>query len=529
MVMSPGTIVGGYRIERVLGAGGMGTVYLAKHPSLPRMDALKVLSTEMSRNDEFRGRFQREANLVAGLDHPNIVSVHNRGEENGQLWIAMQYVEGTDASAEQKRDPAAMTPLRALRIIAEIGRGLDYAHRKGLLHRDVKPANFLLATADAEDERALLADFGVAKSTEDATELTQTGSFVATIAYAPPEQLSGLPLDHRADIYSLACSFFKLLTGQNPYPATQPALVMMGHLHEPPPRPTALNPQLPAALDQVIAVAMAKEPAQRYNSCREFTDALANALTPGWNPQSTNTSPTYPIHIAPPGFYGNAGDPTQNHTAPSGPGQIQPPRKSRKGIYAGVAALAVVALATGIGVAVSTGNDKPGVQADVTVTRGEPTTSTGVPTSSLAPLPKARSENPGFAGKTITLVDVAQSTLNNKYSIYLDGTEQAKFLEDLGFVYNLEYKRNGDEPSPRPVEGYSALKVADDSYIVAVRSDEKAGNGGLLGLPSAITSARAIVIPLDDAAAVAAMRTWSPESEQVLISKLVPALRKVIK
>ncbi|WP_067711746.1 protein kinase domain-containing protein [Nocardia yamanashiensis] len=529
MVMSPGTIVGGYRIERVLGAGGMGTVYLAKHPSLPRMDALKVLSTEMSRNDEFRGRFQREANLVAGLDHPNIVSVHNRGEENGQLWIAMQYVEGTDASAEQKRDPAAMTPLRALRIVAEIGRGLDYAHRKGLLHRDVKPANFLLATADAEDERALLADFGVAKSTEDATELTQTGSFVATIAYAPPEQLSGLPLDHRADIYSLACSFFKLLTGQNPYPATQPALVMMGHLHEAPPRPTALNPHLPQALDHVIAVAMAKDPAQRYNSCREFTDALANALTPGWNPVSTNTSPTYPIQVAAPGFYG-AGDPTQNHTAPSGPGRTVAgtPRKSRKGLLAGAAALAVVALAAGIGVVVATGGDDTDVHADITVSRGASTTEVS-PSVAVPPLPKARSDNPAFEGKTITLVDVTQSTLSNKYSIYLDGTEQAQFMKDLGFVYNLEYKRQGDEPSPRPAEGYSSLKVTDDSYIVAVRSDEKAGNGGLLGLPSAITSSRAVVIPLDDAAAVAAMRTWSPESEQVLISKLVPALRKVIK
>ncbi|WP_280390232.1 protein kinase domain-containing protein, partial [Nocardia wallacei] len=124
MAMSPGTIVGGYRIERVLGAGGMGTVYLAKHPSLPRMDAIKILGGELSSNGEFRGRFEREANLAAGLDHPNIVSVYNRGEENGQLWIAMQYVEGTDASAELARDPHAMTPLRALRIVTEVGKGL---------------------------------------------------------------------------------------------------------------------------------------------------------------------------------------------------------------------------------------------------------------------------------------------------------------------------------------------------------------------------------------------------------------------
>ncbi|QIS09057.1 serine/threonine-protein kinase [Nocardia arthritidis] len=323
MAMSPGTIVGGYRIQRVLGQGGMGTVYLAKHPSLPRMDALKVLSAELSQDREFRGRFEREANLAAGLDHPNIVSVYNRGEEHGQLWIAMQYVDGTDASAELARDPHSMNPLRALRIISEVGKGLDYAHRKGLLHRDVKPANFLLSAADGEEERVLLTDFGVAKSSDDTTELTQTGSFVATIAYAPPEQLSGAPLDHRADIYSLACSFFKLLTGRNPYPSTQPALVMMGHLHEPPPVATAVNPGLPAAVDHIFAKAMAKNPAERYSTCREFTDAAANALKPGYNPVSTNTSPPTPSRSStrtarPP----TPGQPTR--TPPTPPVRTQP-------------------------------------------------------------------------------------------------------------------------------------------------------------------------------------------------------------
>ncbi|MFE3446424.1 serine/threonine-protein kinase [Nocardia sp. NPDC059180] len=269
---------------RALGAGGMGAVYLAKHPSLPRMDALKVLSPELSRDREFRVRFEREANIAAGLDHPNIVSVYNRGDENGQLWISMQYIEGTDASAVTADDPHSMTPLRALRIITEVGKGLDYAHRRGLLHRDVKPANFLLSSPDSgEDERVLLTDFGVAKAADDASELTKTGNLLATIAYAPPEQLSGQPLDHRADIYSLACSLFKLITGQNPYPGAQPAMVMMGHLHQPPPLATAVNPGLPAALDQVFAKALAKQPGDRFNSCREFTDAAADSLVPGHN------------------------------------------------------------------------------------------------------------------------------------------------------------------------------------------------------------------------------------------------------
>ncbi|WP_245720405.1 serine/threonine-protein kinase [Nocardia uniformis] len=521
--MSPGTIVGGYRIERVLGSGGMGTVYLAKHPQLPRMDALKVLSADLSRDAEFRGRFEREANIVAGLDHPNIVSVHNRGEEHGQLWIAMQYIEGTDASAEQKRDPHSMTPLRALSIVTQVGKGLDYAHRKSLLHRDVKPANFLLSTAkDDDEERALLADFGVAKSAEDTVELTQTGSFVATIAYAPPEQLSGQPLDHRADIYSLACSFFKLITGQNPYPATQPALVMMGHLHEPPPRATSVNPHLPGAIDYIFARALAKNPAERFNTCREFTDAAANALTPGHNPVRTNTSPTYPVQVPPPGML-RPNYETGPHTAtsissPHHPIPTPAPAKSRRGLLLGAGAATVaVALAAGIGVWALNGDASTG-------NTGAAATSTA--TTAQTPKDRARQENPGFQGKTITMVDVTDS---KNFSIYLGGTPQTQFLTDLGFVYNLSFTRQGDEPSPRPSTEYGELKAPDDSYIIAVRSDEKAGGGGLLGLPYQITGSRAAVIPLDDAAAVAAMRNWTPDSEQVLLSKLVPVLHDRIK
>ncbi|MFE3256019.1 serine/threonine-protein kinase [Nocardia sp. NPDC059229] len=526
MAMSPGTIVGGYRIVRVLGSGGMGTVYLAKHPELPRMDALKVLSSDLTANEEFRGRFEREANVVAGMDHPNIVSVHNRGEENGRLWIAMQYVEGTDASAELKRDPAAVPPLRALSIVTQIGRGLDYAHRRGLLHRDVKPANFLLSSVDGEDERALLADFGVAKSTEDTTELTQTGSFVATIAYAPPEQLSGRPLDHRADIYSLGCSFFKLLTGRNPYPATQPALVMMGHLHEPPPRATDVDPHLPATLDDIFARVMAKNPAERFNSCREFTDAATAALVPGYNPVSTTTSPTYPIQVAPPSLLRSGGETTGGiPLSASEPTETGPTPRNRNRLYIGIGA-AVVAVALAVGIAiVATGGETS--SATTASSAGASATTTVDP--NLSPVDKARKDNPAFAGKTVTMVDVTGAQFNTKYSIYLAGTPQAKFLESLGFVYNNEYQPKGDEASPRPSDGYGSLTVPDDSYIIAVRSDEKAGGGGLLGLPNEITSSRAIVVPLDDPAAVAALRSWTPDSTQTLVNKLVPVLHNRIK
>src|SRR5690606_37304128 len=159
-----------------------------------------------------------------------------------------------------------------------------------------KPANFLLSESE-DEERIYLTDFGVAKATDDASELTQTGNFLATIAYAPPEQLTGQALDHRADIYSLACSLFKLLTGRNPYPAPQPAMVMMGHMYEPPPSATSVKPDLPAAIDHVFAKAMAKNPVERFNSCREFTDAAYEAFNVGRYPARSQAAPVSPVPI----------------------------------------------------------------------------------------------------------------------------------------------------------------------------------------------------------------------------------------
>ncbi|GAB2562751.1 serine/threonine-protein kinase [Nocardia heshunensis] len=279
MNIGPGSILGGYRIERALGSGGMGTVYLAAHPALPRHDAIKVLWPHMAADPEFRARFEREANLAATLDHPNIVAVQNRGEDQGCLWIALQYVAGTDAATAQTHDPASMTPMRVLHITTEIAKALDHAHHHGMLHRDVKPANFLLAPQPQGPERVLLADFGIAKPTDGSTELTRTGAFMATVAYASPEQLSAGKLDPRSDQYSLACSFYRLLVGQNPYPGTEALNVMLAHLNEPPPRITALRPALPPALDGVLAKALAKDPAHRFATCLEFTTATMEAMS----------------------------------------------------------------------------------------------------------------------------------------------------------------------------------------------------------------------------------------------------------
>ncbi|MGK8522388.1 protein kinase domain-containing protein [Nocardia asteroides] len=276
-MLASGDVFAGYVIERQLGRGGMGSVYLAKHPRLPRMTALKLLNREMFFDKEVRARFEREADLVAQLDHPNIVTVYDRGLEDEQLWISMQYIDGIDAASV---DPKSLPPERAVQIIKETADALDYAHGSGVLHRDVKPANILLARSSAgRGERVYLTDFGIARLRDDTGHLTQTGTFTATLAYASPEQLTGVSLDHRSDQYSLACSLFWLFTGTGPFSATNPAAVIQGHLQGAPPALSSVRPGLPFALDGVLAKAMAKRPDDRYGSCAEFAAAAKQALT----------------------------------------------------------------------------------------------------------------------------------------------------------------------------------------------------------------------------------------------------------
>ncbi|WP_433194047.1 serine/threonine-protein kinase [Nocardia sp. CA-107356] len=276
----PGTVFAGYVIERVLGSGGMGAVYVAKHPRLPRRDALKVLSDDHSTDAEFRARFIREAELAARLDHPNIVAVHDRGVQDGRLWIAMQFVDGIDAAQLIRRGPAELTPDRALHIIDAAARGLDEAHRVGMLHRDVKPANILLQPRPGQPDRVYVTDFGIARAAIETTALTEVGSVLATLAYAAPEQLMAGQVDHRADVYALGCTLFELLTGQKPFPRTTAVAVMQAHIQDPPPRATAANPALPQAIDDVIARAMAKNPEHRHPSCGALADAAAAAFVP---------------------------------------------------------------------------------------------------------------------------------------------------------------------------------------------------------------------------------------------------------
>jgi len=277
MPVSVGELFAGFTILRVLGAGGMGTVYLAAHPRLPRQDALKVLPGEWTADPQYRARFLREAELTASLSHPNILGVHDRGEYDGQLWISMDFVGGTDASRlVREQHPEGLPADQALEIITAVAAALDYAHQRGLLHRDVKPANILL---DPDAQRIFLADFGIARLIDDPSGLTATNMAVGTMAYAAPEQLRGEPLDGRTDQYALACTAFDLLTGAPPYVDSNPAVVITKHVAAPVPSLGERRPEL-AALDPVLAKAMAKSPADRFASCRDFARELSNQLSP---------------------------------------------------------------------------------------------------------------------------------------------------------------------------------------------------------------------------------------------------------
>ncbi len=278
MPLVDGQMIAGYTILRSLGAGGMGEVYLAQHPRLPRRDALKVLSATVCSESEYRQRFDREADIAATLWHPHIVEVHDRGDVDGQPWISMDYVEGIDVGRLlAERYPDGMPPDEVLRIVTAVADALDYAHQRGLLHRDVKPANVLMANPDTEAERIMLADFGIARWIGEPSALTGTNMTVGTVAYAAPEQLKGEEIDGRADQYALAATAFQLLTGTPPFQHSNPAVVISQHLTADPPAIGTRRPEL-SSLGPIFDKALAKSPDDRYDRCIDFARALAHHI-----------------------------------------------------------------------------------------------------------------------------------------------------------------------------------------------------------------------------------------------------------
>jgi serine/threonine protein kinase len=266
-------VFGGYRIEAVAGRGGMGVVYRAVQLDLGRPVALKLIAADRAADPDFRERFQRESRMAAAIDHPNVVPVHGAGEEDGQLYLVMRYVRGTDLHALIKRE-GPLAPDRAAAIVAQVASALDAAHAAGLVHRDVKPANVLLG-GSGRQEHAYLSDFGLTRLLASETQLTETGQWMGTIDFSAPEQLSALRLDARADVYSLGCVLHAALVGTPPFPRSTFPATLLAHMQDPIPRPSERG--APAGFDRVMARALAKDPEGRYPSAGDLGRAASAA------------------------------------------------------------------------------------------------------------------------------------------------------------------------------------------------------------------------------------------------------------
>src|SRR5262245_11690511 len=265
--LSSGATVGDFRIESLLARGAMAEVYRARGEGGQPV-ALKLLDPTLAHDDRFRQRFARESELAATLEHPNIVATLGSGEDAGRLYLALELIDGPDLR-EVLRQDRRLEPDRATAIVEQAAAGLDAAHRAGLVHRDVKTGNILLRTGD-DAEHVFVCDFGLARHVSSVSSLTGERGFVGTIDYVPPEQIENGTVDARADVYSLGCVLYECLTGVRPFERDSELAVIFAHLNEPPPKATDLRPELPAAFDEVIATALAKNPDERYSSCGEL-------------------------------------------------------------------------------------------------------------------------------------------------------------------------------------------------------------------------------------------------------------------
>ncbi|HEY1967837.1 MAG TPA: serine/threonine-protein kinase, partial [Pseudonocardia sp.] len=287
----PAQLFGPYRLEELLGRGGMGEVWRAFDTVKKRTVALKRLPAVLAADREFQARFRREAELAAALSEPHIIPIHDFGDVDGQLFIDMRLVEGSDL-ATVLTEHGPLSPVRAVSIIGQVACALDAAHAAGLIHRDVKPSNILLS--GTAHDFAYLIDFGIARSAGGATAMTATGATIGTMDYIAPERLLTGRCDHRSDVYALGCVLYETLTGAPPFPGLSADAQMYHHVHTPPPLPSAHRPDLLVALDAVVTTAMAKDPDQRFRSAGGLATAAQAALTNPIN-ERTRVAATPPV------------------------------------------------------------------------------------------------------------------------------------------------------------------------------------------------------------------------------------------
>ena len=424
MPLNNGDVFAGYTIVRRLGSGGMGEVYLAQHPRLPRRDALKVLPAALTADREFRQRLSREADIAAELWHPHIVGIHDRGEFEGQLWLSMDYVEGTDAAELlRSRYPNGMPRDEAFAIVNAVADALDYAHLGGLLHRDIKPANILLTDTDPRGRRILLADFGIARQIGDISGLTATNMVMGTTAYAAPEQLMGKDIDGRADEYALGCTAFQLLTGKAPYDDSNAAVVIAQHLSAPPPPIGQRRPDL-ADLDAVMAKVLAKDPADRYPNCAVFAAALTGRPGVGTADTVAGTTAAAPTRaVAPPA-----------QSAPRKPQR----RRRRVVLLSAAAALALLVLAVG-GQALRHKANESTSDAAVDTNTNQPESGSGSATTPSIQLTRYITD-PGekLSGMGRSAVESALSKLYTRHNVHL----WVAYVDDFSGLTPLRWAEN---------------------------------------------------------------------------------------
>ncbi len=351
--LTPGTVVGAYRIESFLGRGGMGVVYAAEHIALGRRVALKVVAPELVSDVAFRDRFLREARLAASLEHANIIPVHDAGQDGATLYLAMRFVDGENLGAILEREKR-VEPARTLRILTKVADALDEAHRNGLVHRDVKPDNILLGYGERD---VYLTDFGLVRRLDSRTRLTKTGFMMGTLNYMAPEVLRGEDIDARTDVYSLTCVLFECLAGRPPFARPSEPAVISSHLVDPPPSISAERSELPGSIDAVIARGMAKDRTARFATCGELLAAARAALEgtgssggattfapppapPDTGPVLRKDTPPNPVPVTDPG--GSIPPPPWTG---SGPQREDAPSGSRTRLLAGGALVALLVVA----------------------------------------------------------------------------------------------------------------------------------------------------------------------------------------
>ncbi|HEU4944044.1 MAG TPA: serine/threonine-protein kinase [Solirubrobacterales bacterium] len=483
--LSEGDRFAGYRIERLLGRGGMGVLYLAMEPGLERHVALKLIAPEAAADGVFARRFAEESRIAASIEHPNVVPIYAAGEEDGIPFIAMRYVAGSDLGKRIARQGRLEPPFAAA-LIAQVGYGLDAIHAAGLVHRDVKPANVLLAGTGGEDH-AYITDFGVARNVATESGLTQTGRFVGTLDYVAPEQISGGDVDARADVYALGCLLFKLLTGEVPFPKDGEAARLYAHLNDPPPAPSLYAPEVSMALDDVVVRAMSKEPSDRYPSAGDLGRAAVAALrgerpdvperTVATGAAATRESPAPEAPAVP----ASPAPPTSRPTEPATRRMGDDSAKGRRpwalaaigvAIVAGVAA-AAIALGGGGG-----GGSDPPAAAD-----GDPAGEGNTRVASAKPKPRTLSE-PELIAKADAICEESQRR-------YLEIRDLESELHTADVPYAEALARFARErvrdlrrlrPPPRLADAYreyvraqERVYATDRLALAAARQDDVAG------------------------------------------------------